>query len=129
MVLYYFGEVGEGIRLRKFPSPVAFWRRDSQCDGGACVGTKSCVEFADEQCGCGGLAKPDAGDSADGSDWDDILGGFAVSGAAEEVSRRNAGEGGRSADVWRGVSDRSQHAAAGEGVADDGELVGREPDW
>src|SRR5258708_5105665 len=135
MVLHYSGVGGRRIRLRnsawcdlghssKETCGGIYW-----CHGGCCVGTESCVECGAERNECGGLAEPDAGDHVDGGDWHDILGGFAVSGADEEVPRGNAGEGGGGADVWRGVSIGPDDAAAGEGVADHGELAGREPDW
>ena len=75
------------------------------------------------------MAKPDGCGAVDGGDWLGVLGGFAVSSADEEVSRGDAGEGGGGADVWRGVSVGPHDAAAGAGMADDGELAGREPDW
>jgi len=75
------------------------------------------------------LAKPDACGAVDGGDWLGVLGGFAVSGVDEEVSRGDAGKGRGGADVWRGVSVGPHDAAAGAGITDDGELAGREPDW
>jgi len=75
------------------------------------------------------LAQPDAGGAVDGGDWHGVLGGFAISGVDEEVSRWDAGEGGGGADVWSGVSVGPDDAVAGAGMADDGKLAGREPDW
>src|SRR5258708_38804594 len=97
--------------------------------GGACVGTKSCDEFGNGECTSRRLAKPDGRGAVDGGDWLGVLGGFAVSGADEEVSRGDAGEGGGGADVWRGVSVGPHDAAAGAGMAGDGGVGGGGPEW
>ena len=60
---------------------------------GCCVCAKCSFEFGAEQYECGRVAQPDAGVPVDGGDWDRLLGGFTVSGAAEEVSCGDAGEG------------------------------------
>ena len=75
------------------------------------------------------MAKPDGCGAVDGGDWLGVLGGFAISGVDEEVSRWDAGEGGGGTDVWSGVSAGLDDAAARAGVADDCELAGCEPDW
>ena len=131
MVLYYFGGRRRGNNVAQFifRCPGSLCLRDSPFHGGCCVCAKSCVEFGDERYECGGLAEPDAGDSADGGDWNDFLGGFAVSGADEEVSRGNGRHREGRADIRLGVCGGPDDAAAGESVADHGELAGREPDW
>src|SRR5258706_11876716 len=105
------------------------WLWHLQFQGGCCGCAKCCFEFGDGEYECGGVAEPDAGDFADGGDWDDILGGLAVSGVDEEVPRRHGRNGEGRADVWIGVFGRSDDAPAGAGVAHDDELAGREPDW
>ena len=131
VVLYYFGAGGAGNKVAQFifRCPGSLCLRDSPFHGGCCVCAKCCVEFGDEWYECGGLAEPDAGDFVDGGDWDDFLGGFAVSGADKEVSRGDGRNREGRADIRLGVCGGPDDAAAGEGVADDGELAGCEPDW
>src|SRR5580693_4279399 len=96
-------------------------------DSYVCSGLRA--QFGAVDYGHRDVAKPHAGGDSAGGDRRDFLGGFAISGVDETLSRGYAGKGRGRADIWNAVSGGPVDAAAHASVADDGELVGCQSNW